>query len=265
MNNITGFENLDVMFTHQTSRLELINLLKKDKKPYFGYGIAKDLEYTNSKIIRDYYPYKIFQKNYYAGTFKIFSKIQSDSIRSINDTIFFNNIDFKAHVKGWNLKDSSRLLHNSNGTINVYLMDSLIEFGPSFTTASHAGVINSRNTIVTAKASITPVNKTTINPILVVSIRDTIKNEMVMWKGVNATGFRSNDSLFTIYNSFRIGEMGNMEEKLFDCYLWNREKETFIINEISFSSWYGNPFTYAIFQPITSNPFMNNGTWKNKY
>lgn len=263
-NRIPDIDSLNAIFTYQTNKKELIKLLRKHEKPYFAYGLAKDLEYTYSKIIRDYYPYKIFQKNYYAGAFKIFSKLPSDSSRSINDTIFYSTNNFKKSLKGWNLKDSLRVFHDTLEVIEGFLMDSLIEYGPAISIPVHHA-INTMNTIVTAKLTVTPITKTSINPILIVSIRDTAKNDLLIWKGINATGSITDNKTFTIYNSFRIGEIGRHENNIIECYVWNREKESFIINEITFSSWSGNPYTYAIFQPITSNVFKYYGTGKIQY
>lgn len=183
----------------------------------------------NYQIIRKYFPNVIEHTSYLGGDYYAFSK---EGISKSEEMVYKNSFNPAAD-------DVSLVSSNSP----YHLLDSITEYGKSFSLPLHKMAINPNNVVdIGVKVKRIANNK---NLILVASIDG--KNKSVFWGGGNLKDYLpDSDQWIWLYYSFKLPKVNiNNKDLVFKTYLWNNEKGNFLVGDCQIQVRYGNPVIYS--------------------
>jgi len=186
-------------------------------------------EKENYQIIRKYFPQLVEHTAYLGGDFYIFAK-EGDS--KGEEIVFADS--FKSAAGNINLVSSDP---------PYYLLDSITEYGKSFTLPLSEIAIN-RNNVVDIQVKVKRISRDK-DLIVVASINE--KDKSVFWGGGNLKHYLPESDQWTwLYYSFKLPDVDVKNKDLvFNTYLWNNEKGNFLIGDYQIQVRYGNPVLFG--------------------
>jgi hypothetical protein len=183
----------------------------------------------NYQVIRKYFPNVIEHTSYLGGDYYVFSK---EGISKSEEMVYKNS--FNPAADDVSLVSSNPPYH---------LLDSITEYGKSFSLPLHKMAINPNNVVdIYVKVKRIANNK---NLILVASINE--KDKSVFWGGGNLKDYLPETDQWTwLYYSFKLPDVNiNNKDLVFNTYLWNNEKGNFLVGDCQIQVRYGNPVIYS--------------------
>lgn len=219
-----------------------IHFLQNQKALYLSYGSLSGEDRVIPFIIKDYYPYLIEQKNYYNGTFYIYSKTPHNKISTKH---YVHKFGFEATSDNWNLNNNHIKTIPFSGN-HFCEMDSTTEFGPIYE-APLTDIIKNENDYIDISCwSKSADNLKDVN--LVATLKE--KDRMIAWMAVNLEKFRMEESgWFKAYYSIKLSDI-KFDEKhtILNVYIWNQGKKNLLIDDFNISQRNGNPVLYGLFR-----------------
>ncbi len=201
-------------------------------------------------LIQDYFPHLEVQKNYYGATTYIFSKTGGRSF--FRDTITYLGFENKTFVNWNGVNDNQITDQFSFSGANGYLFTNETEYGPTFQ-ISLDSIITHKNNFIDISIRAKQVTGMQ-DAVLVASLES--EGKAVYWGGSNFSNFILSDSLVkrweSVHYSLKLSDINlNYKDLVFKVYIWNKGRQSFIVDNILISRREGNPLLYWLVEPIT--------------
>lgn len=216
---------------------------KTHNKLYFG-GLSS-VHPNVVPLIQEFFPTLEIQNNYFGGTTYLFSK--SDALA--NETI--SNLDFASDIsENWSSIDSSEIISKSGATgRKQYSMKSDVEWGPLFSIPLN-DVIRNRNNFI--DISVDAQLNAFLEGIIIVASLET-NNEIIHWGGTDFSDFYlpngNNNYWQRFHHSVKLTDIHlNRSNIILKVYLWNKNGNDFMIDNIRISLREGNPIIYGLIE-----------------
>ncbi len=198
------------------------------------------------QIIKNYFPYLI---NYnYGFTYEeyVFSRISSDSTKNISSKLIaFTNFKIK---KGPVYYNSKHVETDSLNQFAYYHQESDEKFGPSikFRLTDFTNNIYKFFDVSVHLKTLTHLS----NALCVVQIKKNKK--IIFWKGINFKTLNIKphewqEVYFTLNLQDMMRNKMNINNTVFDFFIWNPHKNDFFISNIKINMRQGNPYRYSLF------------------
>jgi len=183
----------------------------------------------NYQVIRKYFPKVLEHTAYMGGDFYVFAK---DGDSKGEEIVFADS--FNSAAPNISLVSSDP---------PYYLMDSIAEYGKSFTLPLNEMAAN-RNNVVDIQVKVKRISKDK-DLIVVASINE--KDKSLFWGGGNLKRYLPESDQWTwLYYSFKLPDVDVKNKDLvFNTYLWNNEKGNFLIGDYQIQVRYGNPVLFS--------------------
>ncbi len=197
-------------------------------------------------VIQDYYPYIKWQHNYVGGTTYLFSKTEGTPAKVIDSLDFENNNnEFWSSIQPPNIIDSIECFGRK-----CYLMDSTMEFSPTYARKLEEIIYNENNFIdISVKAR----KIDNLDEIVLVATLES-NGENIYWRGVDFNDFiisDANDKWDTFYLSIKLADVYlKYDNIILKVYLWNRDKKNFYFDNLTIKLREGNPIIYGLTEVI---------------
>lgn len=210
------------------------------------YFLGGNLPEEYVQIVKEKYPYVETKEEGFTYTVACYSKNRPQT--ALKDLVVFSEQNtFKTTSDKW-FQDIACVDSAENGD-RFFKMDSTIEYGPTFA-VKLKDIVRSKYTTINAKA-IVYASDTTANPVLVVVIND--GDKLLSWRGAEYAWFNNNPGeVNTVYNcgllaGFDLEAHPDAEMKV---YMWNKNKKSFYIHDISVEAIKCNPLIFGLYVPI---------------
>ncbi len=235
-------KNRIVSFT-EIQNQDLSDYLRSHKNENFLYGSTTGDHPENYTILSDFFPVLKKVKNYCGGNFYHFSSVPGDSYK---DTIFHYLNNFEDLQKDGSKFYSDSLVFNGKHAFHFTTGE---EYGPAFSEL-FKNVIQKKNNVLDIKVK-AKTGKNFKDALLVFSIES--GGEIREWKGEKFSKYQHlTDEWFTVYLSINAADISKSipENAVIKIYVWNREKQDFLIDNLDISSREGNPVYYGLWRNI---------------
>ena len=196
-------------------------------------------------LINKYFPVIKEQNNFFGGTTYLFSKGASD------DKEIISYIDFSQKSnQGWtNIKEENITSDTAFSFKNSYLMQSHEEYSPVYS-APLWSVIENNNNFIDIELDIIMHNNISGEILTVTSIE--YGNDILYWRATPFNFFIRNQndfSNFKAYHALKLSDF-NIRNKLLKLkiYVWNKDGNEFIIDNIEIRLRQGNPLIYGLIE-----------------
>lgn len=227
--------------TKSESNINLINIdvkldfakfiteLEKFDNEYLLYYHANKVQYPLvSYIIDEYYPSIIKSENFGSSYYILAKKSQEDPINTIES---FN--DFENDVPNWSINNKAIDSLTSFSGINSFKLDSNITYSSTFSN-KYAGLKNPQGTSILVSAIVK--SETKIDPYIVFQIDR--EGKTVIWRTETfSTFYISNKKWYKVYLLIDIDEENIKPEDVFSVYVWNKDKNTFWIDDFTIKTY----------------------------
>ncbi|WP_107039483.1 glycosyltransferase family 39 protein [Brumimicrobium mesophilum] len=232
------------------SMSELKLFIAKNVKNYdkLYLGSLHNIDPRAIPIILDYYPNIEMENNYFGGATYLFSKKNADSnSKKSNKISLISMLDFEDEsTEYWNYDAQFITDLKSVSGSNSYLINSEIEYGPSYTIQLEKISQNKSDFI---DFSLKAKENTSFNDaVLVVTLES--NGESVFWTGYPLEEAINSDSLSsewsTTHVSLNLSSIYlNYDHIQLKSLIWNRGKGEFLIDDFKVNLREGNPVVYG--------------------
>ncbi|MFC2112506.1 glycosyltransferase family 39 protein [Bacteroidota bacterium] len=241
------YEKLGIRFDHhQVDKMsglaEFIKLLEQSDTKYVSLGVDSQTDLVLPNIILDHYPHMLKKIDYQGGNYYLFSR---EGTTPYN---FIRVNEFSQTIENWTGGlDSLRIDTAGFSDNSSYYYDRQHEFGPTFTIPL-ANIANHKNDLIDVSVSVQNLDSVN-NAILVLSLGG--KKELAVW---TSALFPDYDPLtgewYTVYHTFRPGKHLKNPKLELKVYVWNREKNEFLIDNFRVRTRPGNTVLYGLTERI---------------
>jgi hypothetical protein len=211
-------------------------MVGNSKTPYFVYGGVAYAAPEIVQMIKEYYPYCIEKKDYYASNLYVFSKEKNE-----DDLMPYFELknNFKASQKGWNNVD---LLYDAKGG----LLKKEKEWGPQIAFNLDAA-LKHRNDVLDIKVTYSHLEEKALYLVTALKYKDSVINYSV----VSSADFIKSSDKKTIYKTIELSGVHLPTKNVeVTTYLWNKDKGDFWLQEYQVQLRQGNPIQYSLYEPI---------------
>ena len=227
----------------------LQKMLTNYKGNYIYYGYLAGASCEAYPLIQHYFPYICKTMNYYGGNAVIFSK---KTTSSGNDYIYNSENSFEGKVSNWSDYNVAFLIDSitSNGKFS-YRFDSLSEWGPCFSDTL-LQIANKSVNYIDISVDVMPLGNFT-NAQLVSSIEQDKLN--LLWSSSQFKNFLMISGKWnTVVHSIKLPDINlKNTNPLLNVYIWNCEKQNFLIDNFKVRVRKGNPILYWIVNKEVEN------------
>lgn len=237
------YERLDIRFEHHrldgfADKKEFIRLLKESPHAYLSLGVDSETDLVIPGIILDHYPRLLKQIDYQGGNYYLFSR---ESTR--DQWIYSSTNTFEENEAHWSVGVDSLLsdVGGLNGT--SYFMGPAHGFSPTFKIPLHE-FTGHKNNIIDVSLSVRNLDSLN-NALLVVSLGG--KKKAVAWTSASFSDYDpGTGEQYTVYHYIRPGRHFSKRNLELQVYVWNREKNSFLIDDFRVRTRSGNPVLYGL-------------------
>ncbi len=230
------------------SRKELIKSLETERKPYLSFGCLASADPLDFAILSSYYPYTIRRSDFYGGTFYLLSK------RSTGHTpqqTYISVNDFEQSYPDWSSSDQKYISDSiSFSGKHSYKMDSLNEWGPSYTCALDK-ITSSNYNFITVDIEILPLEN--LNDVYIVSSFESA-GKTIDWRSTPLSDFITYDGAHRwqkAYHSIKLSDINlDYAHVTAKIYIWNKGKKNFYLDDFKVRTFEGNPIIYGLFKKV---------------
>lgn len=241
----TNFIWYDSFFTEKN----LISYLEKQSQlsEYLYFGCVSGNNPLSVPIIQDYYPTIVVQHNYAGGTTYVFSR----AAKKENNIIEYQDFEIK-EKSFWSPLDVSKFVDTIcfSGETS-YLIDDKTGWSPSFA-RSLKEIISNKNDFIDISVK-TYLLDTTNGAMIVASLES--KDSLIYWGGSLFNKFITDEDLkggwVTIHHSLKLSDIYlNYRDIQLKIYIWNKDKDNFLIDDFIITLRKGNPIVYGLFEKL---------------
>ncbi len=221
------------------------SLLQKSLENFTGdfvyYGYLSSANPEIYPLIKHYFPYVFRKYDFYGGNAVIFSKKPCEN----NITSLYTSVlSFETKVQGWSDYNQANLTDSfSTEGKYSYRFDSISEWGPSFTDTLFK--IAGHTDYIDISVDVLPLRQFS-NAFLVSSIdEDTVNLD---WRSTPFNVFNIKPHTWTtVVHSIKLPDFKkNDSHPTLKFYIWNKEKQNFLIDNFKIEVRKGNPVLYWI-------------------
>jgi len=240
---------LDCFITKPNGYLQLIPFMKKQTKPYFGFGGTASFDPTVLQIICDYYPFMIKKWDFYDASFYLFSN--QKAVSDIHPYSFESKNDFENTTKYWSQADTN-FTHDTVHFLgkHAYKMDAKHDWAPAFS-CKLADMSWGKNDIIDISLEVYPLD--TLDDVSIVSSLESNGN-IISWSDTKISKFIPDTlrkSWVMVHHSLKLQDIHNTEpEPLLKVYIWNKGRKRFYMDNFEVKTFKGNPVIYGLMQKI---------------
>lgn len=237
-----------IWYSSFNSKKEFISFLdtKSKNHSYLYFGCFSATDPILIPIIKDYFPYVKWQKNYSGATLYLFStNIQDNNQKHIYSSIC--NFD-KEHFNYWETGDKKLLIDSISFSGDYsFLIDSSQVWGPTFS-CELKKLMNNKNNFIDVSLKTLPLEQT-IDALLVTSLES--DDKVIDWRATNFNTFfvddKNNNEWVNIHHSIKLSDIYlNYKNLKIKVYVWNENKRNFLIDDFAVKTREGNPIIYGI-------------------
>ncbi len=238
-----------IWFQSFTKESDFVNFLAKQSQQcetlYFG--CLSNNNPMTVPIIKDFYPTLVWQKNYAGGTGYFFSKKEPSEMAFISKVDFeTNRVDYFSPFSIEKFVDSIRFSGNKS-----YAIDSLTEWSPVFSRPLDE-IIRNENNFIDVSVKVLVENNFT-DATLAASLES--NDTSIYWGGTRFSKFIASDSSNakwqTVHFSIKLSDINqNHANILLKVYIWNNQKQQFLIDDFTIQLRNGNPIIYGLLEKI---------------
>jgi hypothetical protein len=207
--------------------------------------IAGNIPGDNLLLIKQYYPYLIESEKGFTYNYRCFAK-NLDGHSSIDESVFYDTLNFMKPGDHWTIPDKSSIIDSSQHV--AYRMDSLQQWGPGFT-APVFDLITSRYDVLNVTLHVQNVradNKAS----LVMSLDK--EDKPFFWEEKPFTYFiDSTENSGTVVFSMSLRNVEFKGNPLLKVYVWNKNKDVFLIHRFHVELEAGNPLIYGLIEEVS--------------
>lgn len=238
-----------IWFDSFTNEAELTHFLSEKSKTYdFLYlGALASIKPNTIPIIRQYFPVVQLKNNYFLGSTYLFSKSGEDE-RKIITRYGFN----VPPPEGWGSINNEKIVGTKGFNDSFsYRMDSLTEWSPAFA-APVRPMISHENNFIDVSVRIKKEHKVT--ELLLITTLES-EDGVVHFSGADFKSFVNAgvdlNEWISVCHSLKLSDMNldfkNLQLKVL---VWNKGKNTVLIDDFIVEVRDGNPFVYGLYEKI---------------
>lgn len=206
--------------------------------------IAGNIPGDNLLLIKQYYPYLIESEKGFTYNYRCFTK-NLDGHTSIDESVFFDTLNLIRPGDHWTIPDKSSIINSSQHI--AYRIDSLQEWGPGFT-APVLDLITSRYDVLNVTLHVQNVSPD-IKASLVMSLDK--EGKPFFWQEKPFTYFiDSIENSGTVVFSMSLRDVEFKGNPLLKIYVWNKDKDVFLIDRFHVELEAGNPLIYGLIEEV---------------
>ena len=213
--------------------------------PKLFLGSLSSLNPLTVPLIRDYYPGIEWRRDYAGATSYLFNRTAN------SEDVEWGRLGFESEAKDpWQGVDPEKIVDSvSFSGCCSYLMDEHVLYGPAFSVNMKDFKWDENDFIeISAK-----VRGPAGNMLMVASLES--RGGKVHWSATPANLFthcsRYEDPWFTLHHVLKLSDIHlNHRSLRFTVYPWNREGDTFLLDDIHITLRQGNPVIYGLSEPL---------------
>lgn len=242
-------DNLGCFINRPGNYCNLITLVSKQNKTFFGFGSTAQCDPIVLHIITGYYPYLVKRFDYAGGTFYLLSKQYVEGMPALYSYQTTNT--FENEVPGWDKTDKAFLCDSIYfSPHHSYKMDSLHEWAPDFGTPLY-NLITNKNDIIEVSLEVYPLEK--LEDVLLVTSLE-MGGKTIEWRATPVTRFMPDtlrNKWVKAYHTLKLQDLKTNYPRMdLRVYLWNKGKKNFYMDDFSVKVVKGNPVIYGLFEKI---------------
>ena len=207
--------------------------------------ILSGLDHNYFQVVNDHFPYWIGYDNGFTFEQYTLSKKKIEGVEVlIPEKVAYTDFE---QIKGNWTYSTTNIIFDTISKHSVFKMSRENEWGPKIA-FDLDGITKSGHVIIDIAVELFPTDED--NDILIVSelINET---EKWSWKGFNTKGYKLKEGecskvFFSLDIQDELGKRLIKENSRVEIYLWNRNKNEFLIKEIRITARPGNPDRYAL-------------------
>ena len=243
------YDALDIRYDHVdyddfSNRKDFIDMVANSEKEYLSLAVDSRTDFALPGMVMEYFPHMILKKDYYAGSYYLFSR--NKSATGGGYLLFTSGNAFSGTATGWpSFADTLLLdLYTLSGS-PAYRMYGSQEFSPTFSYPLRE-LVKRNNDMIDVSVNIR--NLDSLNQsLLVLGING--RQGLVKW---TASHFQDYDpgsgDWYTVHHSFRTTRDLLRRNFTVNVYIWNREKNSFFCDDFSVIAREGNPIFYGMLE-----------------
>ena len=191
------------------------------------------------EIIKETYPYLINKSLGFGYEVYLFSKNKATKTEA---AVFKSCLSFDKSVQFWNYDLNNVINDSVNNKTYEFKPDQ--EWGPLFE-AKLKDILSNKFNYLYVSVNTKLLNKNA-NPVLVISIENG-KKECINWHTSDFKDFLHTKTTGKVYLSLRMADVAdfNINDNL-KVYIWNKQKDNFIIDDFEIRVETGNPLFYSL-------------------
>jgi hypothetical protein len=236
-------------FDSFANEAEFIKFLKEysTKTDHLYFGAFSSNKPNSVSVILRYFPVMVEQNNYYGGSTWVFSKTGLPGPASVTYLNFDTTIP-----EGWHSVNDEQVLHSKGfDDSHSYLMDSLLEWSPTFSVPL-SQIISHHNNVI--DISIETKTKPEISEIILVA---TLESEegVLHFGGAEFNSFKdphyTSDDWYSVHHSLKLSDINlDYSNVLLKVFVWNKGRNRFLIDNFKINVREGNPVIYGLYEKI---------------
>jgi len=244
-----NYDSTYLFLDNKKDKTDLVDYLESHQNKFLSYGCLSEADVDYLPIFLTYYPYLVKQYNFFKGNFYIFSSEKNKYPSAVE---FESKEDFEGlPAKGWTAVNNSQLVDSVHFSgQHAYRMDSLHEYGPTFS-FNLKDMIKNKNDIIVFSAELYLLSDA--NDISMVESLES-DGKVVHWAGSSMNDFivkGEKGKWIKVYETLKLSDINmdnpDMQVKMF---IWNSSKRNFYIDDMSVSVIKGNPYLYGMVNKI---------------
>lgn len=215
---------------------------------YLYFGAITQSNPVLVPIIMETYPCIVWQKNYCGGTAYLFSRTG----KSAQSPVFSTVQDYEEEVPRWNNGQPGSISDSVFYTgSHAYLMDSLQEYGPSFS-APLKSLIRNRNNFIDISLHFRTKNSGA-DDLLLVSSLDADQTP-VDWRAAAfadyvTSGTDASGQWVKVFHTIKLSDIYlHRKNIMLTVYVWNKARRQFYVDDFTITTRNGNPLIYALYE-----------------
>ena len=238
-----------VWFSSFGSEKEFKQFIEEKSKEYsmLYFGALSSNNPLTIPVIEDYFPGILTQKNYVGGASYLFSKEDNDG----HDVVNLLNFELIDNISWGNINNSKFIDSFFFSEHTSYLIDSLTEYGPTFTGKLDT-MITHENNFIDISIKVRAKNPENLKEVFLIAQLES-NNKLIDWGGTNfeklITGNSNKDEWITIHYSIKLSDVNmNFRDIILKTFIWNKGGNTFSIDDFKIKVREGNPVVYGLIE-----------------
>lgn len=216
----------------------------KDKYDAVFYGCVSVMNPVIIPIIREYFPYEKWSKNYSPGDSHFFTKGE-------NNTEIISLLDFESEKENWRLPEKKNVSDSLfvSGK-HAYFMGKNNEWSPDYT-GRFSKINPEKNDFI--DVSISVYSSGNMSNVMIVSEIKQDNNKVIEWKATRFSDFIHPEDTVKkwrkVFHSIKLQDVSmNGKTATLSIYVWNEGRREFYMDDFTLRLRKGNPIIYALYE-----------------